>query len=404
MDHELLAYDVYVGIDIGKYKHYVLAQTAKDQKTVLSKEVKQDEKEIRDVLDECSAFGRMLVAVDQKGSIGKLVVVTTKAVGIDIGFLTPNDFYNFSKGYSEVKSDAHDAYIISDVAMRFTHRLFAIDDEEGEAQESLKALCASRKALVEENTRDKNRIRASLIQTHPSLEAIIDRDDLDRAVYLHILMRYGGSEGIRKAGQNKLEGFIAKQPYYKNKASELAERIFGALSMQTVSMPGAAAREAAIKQAAASIIARNARIDTLEDQIEVLYRSFPDSAVLDSVPGVGKVYGPVMLSEIGDIEQYKDAGHLAAYSGTGPSKRQSGKTLDTAKKKVKCNRRLKEAFCQSAWSSVSWDEWSAWYYNKKRAEGKEHRQAILALARHRTDIIYAMLKNGSLYEPKTMKP
>ena len=404
MNHELLAYDVYVGVDIGKYKHYVLAQTAKDQKTILSREVKQDEAEIRDVLSKCSAFGRMLVAVDQKGSIGKLVVVTTKALGIDIGFLTPNDFYYFSKGYSEIKSDAHDAYIISDVAMRFTHRLFAVDDDEDEAQESLKALCASRKALVEENTRDKNRIRASLVQTHPSLEAVIDRDDLDKPVYLHMLMRYGGSEGIKKAGRKKLEGFIAKQPYCKNKASGLAGRIFEALSKQTVSMPGAAAKEAAIKQAAASIIARNARIGSLEDQIEALYRSFPNSAVLDSVPGIGKVYGPVMLSEIGDIAQYKDAGHLAAYAGTGPSKRQSGVTLDTAKKKVKCNRRLKEAFCQSAWYSVAWDEWSAWYYKKKRAEGKKHRQAILALARHRTDIVYAMLKNGSLYEPKTMRP
>ena len=402
MDRALLAYDVYVGFDIGKFAHQALAQRAKDQKTILSKTVRQDETEIRGVLEGLSAFGRMLVAVDQKASIGQLVVSVTKAMGIDIGFLTPNDFHYFSKGYSEIKSDIKDAYVISDVAMRFTDRLSAITEDD-EEKESLKVMCASRKALVEENTRDKNRIRSLLVQTHPALDAIIDRSDLDKAVYLRILEHYGGFLGIRRAGRKRFVRFVAKQPYYKNKAFDLSERVFEAIEQQTVVMPGTHTKESTVKQMASAIIARNAKIAPLEDEIAALYGSFPESAVLGSIPGVGAVWGPVLLSEIGDINQYKDAGHLAAYGGVAPSRRQSGTTLDQANKKIKCNRRLKEALCESAWSSVAWDEWSAWYYQKKRAEGKKHKQAILALARHRTDIIYAMLKNGSMYEPKTMK-
>ena len=286
--------------------------------------------------------------------------------------------------------------------MRFTDRLSAITESD-EEKASLKAMCASRKALVEENTREKNRIRSFLVQTHPSLERTISRDALDKTAYLRILERYGGFLGIRRAGQKRFEGFVAKQPYYKKKAPEIAERIFEALRKQTVVMPRTEAKEATIKQSASSIIGRSAQITPLEAEIAALYHSFSESAILSSIPGVGAVWGPVLLSEIGDINQYKDAGHLAAYGGVAPSRRQSGTTLDSSKKKVKCNRRLKEAFCQSAWSSVPRDEWSAWYYSKKIAEGKVHQQAILALARHRTDIIYAMLKNGSLYEPKTMK-
>ena len=402
MDYALLAYDVYVGFDIGKFTHHALAQRAKDQKIILNKTVRQDEAEIRSVLEELLAFGRILVALDQKASIGQLVVAVTKDMAIDIGFLTPNDFFYFSKGYSETKSDIKDAFVISDVAMRFTDRLSAItaDDEE---RESLKALCASRKSLVEENTRDKNRIRSFLVQTHPALESLIKREDLNKTVYLRIFEHYGGFLGIKRAGQKRFEGFIAKQPCYKNKAAGLAERVFEVLEKQTVFLPGSAAKEAAIKQAASFVIARNAKLAPLEDKIAALYQSFPESVILSSIPGVGAIWGPVLLSEIGSIDQYKDAGHLAAFGGVAPSRRQSGATLNQANKKIKCNRRLKEAFCQSAWSSVSWDEWSQWYYNKKLAEGKKHKQAILALARHRTDIIYAMLKNGSLYEPKTMK-
>ncbi|MBN9612336.1 MAG: IS110 family transposase, partial [Actinobacteria bacterium] len=32
--------------------------------------------------------------------------------------------------------------------------------------------------------------------------------------------------------------------------------------------------------------------------------------------------------------------------------------------------------------------------------GKRHNQAIIALARRRCDVLYAMLRTGSLYQPK----
>ena len=43
--------------------------------------------------------------------------------------------------------------------------------------------------------------------------------------------------------------------------------------------------------------------------------------------------------------------------------------------------------------------WERAYYDKKIAEGKKHRQAIRALARRRVEVIYALLANGTFYEP-----
>lgn len=40
-------------------------------------------------------------------------------------------------------------------------------------------------------------------------------------------------------------------------------------------------------------------------------------------------------------------------------------------------------------------------YWKKRAEGKEHKQAIRAPVRRRVEVIYAMLSTGSFYQPPT---
>ena len=401
MDHDLLAYDVYAGFDVGKFTHHVVAILAKDQRSILSRRVSQDEADIRSVLCELAPYGRILVAVDQKGSVGRLLVATAKSAGLDVGFLTPSDFHAFAKGYTEVKSDAKDAYIIADVAMRFTDKLHPADsfDEEHEA---LKAKTTLRAVLVRDSTQAKNRIRSLLVQTHPAFEASLGKDALDKLIYLRILARYGGPEGISKAGKRSLRVFISKQPYYKNKAGDITEHIFDALAHQTVRLPGASAREETVSFLAAGLILRKQDIANLEKKIKESYRRFPESVVLNSIPGIADVLGPVLLAEIGDISQYRDAGHLAAYAGVAPSKRQSGKTLNSAKKKVKCNRQLRNALYESARISIESDEWSRWYYDKKRAEDKQPRQAILALARHRTDIIYAMLKTGSLYEPKTM--
>ena len=403
MDYDLLAYDVYAGFDVGKFTHHVVALHVKDQQKVLSRRIPQDEEEIRSVLKELTPYGRLLVAVDQKGSFGRLLVATAKDMGHDVGFLTPSDFHAFSKGYTEVKSDAKDAYIIADIAMRLTARLHPVDDLDEEI-ESLKTMTTLRAALVRDSTQAKNRIRSLLVQTHPAFEASLGKDSLDKAVYLHILARYGGPEGILKAGRRSLGAFISKQPYYKNKADGIVGRIFSALALQTVRLPGASAREETVGFLASGLISRKQAIADLEKKIEASYRCFPESIVLNSIPGIADVLGPVLLAEIGDISQYRDAGHLAAYAGVAPSKRQSGKTIDGAKKRTKCNRQLKNALCESARISVSCDEWSRWFYEKKRAEDKKHKQAVLALARHRTDIIYAMLKNGSLYEPKRMTP
>jgi hypothetical protein len=39
------------------------------------------------------------------------------------------------------------------------------------------------------------------------------------------------------------------------------------------------------------------------------------------------------------------------------------------------------------------------YYDRKIQQGKRHNQALLALARRRADVIYAMLRDGTVYQP-----
>ncbi|GAA0986603.1 hypothetical protein GCM10009555_064360 [Acrocarpospora macrocephala] len=54
--------------------------------------------------------------------------------------------------------------------------------------------------------------------------------------------------------------------------------------------------------------------------------------------------------------------------------------------------------CLAAFASLSAPE-SRQYYDKKRAEGKKHNAALICLARRRSDVIYAMLRDQKPYQP-----
>ena len=55
----------------------------------------------------------------------------------------------------------------------------------------------------------------------------------------------------------------------------------------------------------------------------------------------------------------------------------------------------------AAYIAIRTDTASRTYYDRKRSEGKTHTQAVLALARRRLNVLWAMLRDHTLYQPTT---
>jgi hypothetical protein len=64
---------------------------------------------------------------------------------------------------------------------------------------------------------------------------------------------------------------------------------------------------------------------------------------------------------------------------------------------------LKRAFFLAAFASLSHPPSRA-YYDRKRAEGKKHNAALICLARHRVDVLHAMLRTNTPYQVKPADP
>ncbi len=43
------------------------------------------------------------------------------------------------------------------------------------------------------------------------------------------------------------------------------------------------------------------------------------------------------------------------------------------------------------------------YYDRKRGQGKRHNQALIALAHRRLTVLFAMIRDGSLYDVPELK-
>ena len=136
--------------------------------------------------------------------------------------------------------------------------------------------------------------------------------------------------------------------------------------------------------------------DAIAAQVETLVEAHPLHKVLTSMPGVGVRTCARILTEVTG-KHFASAAHLASYAGIAPVTRRSGTSIRGEHPSQRGNKKLKRALFLSAFAALHHPPSRA-YYDRKRAEGKRHNQALIALARRRSDVLYAMLRDGTLYQ------
>ena len=175
------------------------------------------------------------------------------------------------------------------------------------------------------------------------------------------------------------------------------EQLVAAAKSQTVVVAGAETAAGLVAELAEQLHRVLTRRQLLEKEIEQAFFGLPEASIVKSLPGIGPRLGATILIEIGDIRQFRTSAQLAAYAGLGPTPHESGTSIRGTRAARFGNHRLKNAFFLAAFSSLKHPP-SRTYYDRKRAQGKRHSQAVLCLARRRVDVLHAMLTTGTLYQ------
>ena len=151
-----------------------------------------------------------------------------------------------------------------------------------------------------------------------------------------------------------------------------------------------------IKQLINQIVFLESQIDAVSKEIKELYNKL-DSHLL-SVPGIGDNLAPIILAEIGDINNFDKPSKLIAFAGTDPSENQSGNKLSSNDKTSKRGSPyLRHAIYTASLVAISNEPELRAYYDKKISEGNHHFVALAGISRKLLTIIYYILKEDRDY-------
>ena len=227
----------------------------------------------------------------------------------------------------------------------------------------------------------------------PALERALN---LNTRGPLELVARYQTADAVRRAGRKRVASYLKKRGAAK--AQALAEKAVEAAKSQNTKLPAEDVASEIVAELARSVLVLKERVDTLEEELGRRFSARPEARILASFPGMGPILGAEFLVAVGDVSAFGSADRLAAYAGLVPVARDSGKRVGNHRKGRGGNRALKRVFYQSAFSSIRSVPESRAFYDRKRAEGKRHTRAVIALARRRVNVLWAMLRDGTVFE------
>ena len=394
-DSVLAGIEVFVGVDVAKGDHYACA-VASAGTEVLARGVPNDEASISRLIDDAAAHGTVALVIDTTSSAASLLLEAAARREVPVAYVTGLAMRRAADLYAgAAKTDPKDAAVLADYARRNADRLSWTQPSD-ELLARLRILNGRDADLAADATRAANRLRDALLAVSPALERALGDQVATSAGARDALARWGTPTALRSVGKARLRARIAKRS--PRTAVRLTDAIWAALDAQSLTVTAEAAWGDTITELAADLDRICDRRGQLADDIEAAFMDHPLGKVLASLCGFGPRTGARTLAEIGDPHRFADGSRLAAYAGLAPVDWQSGRTAAVRKPRGG-NHRLKNAMFTAAFVAAQHDPDARAYYQRKRAEGKRHNAAVVCVARRRCNIILAMLKTQTPYQP-----
>ena len=250
-------------------------------------------------------------------------------------------------------------------------------------QRELRELVRYRSHLIEERSREVNRVHKVLEDANLKLSSVAT-DVLGvsgRAMLSAIILGKDDPAALAELAKGRL----------RQKISDLERALTGRVKDS---------HRLLLKLHLEHIDDLNAKLQLLEAEIARLITPFDHHdllARLQTIPGVGPKVAQVILAEVGaDMSRFHSAGHLAAWAGLTPGKNESAGRNRSARTN-QANRYLKTALVEAANSlSRSTDNFLAARFRRLKARRGQKRAAV-ALARSILEIAYHLMSRGGVY-------
>lgn len=385
------------GVDIGKNRH---------ESSIIDQDGKLLAKSLR--FDNRTTGGQALLDyISKNNPSGDVVVIGMEATGhywlslycflFDAGFqvnvINPIQSDAIRNLFiRKTKNDAKDSFLIAETIRigRFTNTELADED-----MLSMRQLCRHRTDLVDYIADQKRKIIGVMDRVFPEYQDFFSdmfgktsKDLLSKAVTPEELLAIPTEDLCKILRENSRGRFGLEKAI---ELQNVAKTSFGI----TI---GTAAFTIQLRQLLEMIELLERQLSDLEFEIESYLLKL--DTPITTCPGIGKILGATILSEIGDVSRFSEPKKLVAFVGIDPSVKQSGEFTGSKNKMSKRGSpHLRRAIWLAANVAAFHDPVLSAFYQKKRCEGKHHYTAVGAVARKLTFIIYAVLRNNRAYVP-----
>lgn len=258
--------------------------------------------------------------MDIAGTASALLLALLAAHDQQAAYVPGRTVNRMSGAYrGEAKTDARDAYVIADTAR--IRRGFTTIAVPAQLAADLALLTGHRSDLIADRVRMLNRLRDMLTGIFPALERAFDYSDHKGALIL--LSGYQTPTAIRRRGPARLTTWLATRGV--RNPDKVATTAMQAADAQHTTLPGQDIAAGIVADIASRLLALDERIKRLDQQIRQTFRTHPQAAIIESLPGMGPILGAEFIVAAGDLASYADAGHLASAAGLVPVPRDSGR-------------------------------------------------------------------------------
>ena len=294
-------------------------------------------------------------------------------------------------GNSPLKTDRKDPKVIADI-IELGYALTVVIPE-GPAAE-LRRLTQGRERTIESRTRLFNQLQNLLALSFPEFLQVMK--DVKTTSAQHLLRHYPTPEDIVALGEPPLAALLRKVSRGKLR-EDRARALFEAASESVGLKDGRKSMLLEIELMLDTIATYERFIEGFETEMLRYLGQIPYSDVILSLKGIGTVIGAGLIGEVGDFSKFATIGEVMKLAGLDLYEVSSGKHRGKLQISKRGRPLMRKLLYLAALSTVRKGGVMHEWYQRALGRGMLRMKALVAVGRKLLGIIFALVRDHSVY-------
>ena len=391
-----------IGIDVSKGKSTVAIRQPGGVIVQTPFEVRHNAEELHRLIETLNGInGEKRIVMEHTGMYWRPIALTLKSAGFFVSVVNAMLIHDFSdNSLRKVKTDKADALKIANYGLTFWAELRPYSAED-ETRQMLKAQSRLYNRTISTSVALRNGLISLLDQTFPDANKLF-RDET-RTVSGHVkwvdfVLKFWHKDCVAAVSLRSFTDTFrkwCKRTGYRFSLSD-AERIHGTARNSVATLPKNNSTKMLLTQAVTCLNTVYESLQVMRDEMYKLASLLPEFEVVMNMNGAGKITGPQLMAEIGDVRRFTHKGALVAFAGVDAPPFQSG-TFESKSRHVSKRgspHLRKTLFAVTSMILVVGNESDPVFrfMDRKRAEGKHYYVYTVAGAAKFLRIYYARVK------------